>query len=52
MKYKLVIDLEINSVEDLKELRTIVEANNSNKPNFSKIARNLEIDRRTVKNII
>lgn len=49
MKYKLVTDIEINSVEDLKKLRTIVEANKLNKPNFSEIARNLGIDRRTVK---
>jgi transposase len=49
MKYKLVMDIEINSVEDLKKLRTIVEANNLDKPNFSEIARNLGIDRRTAK---
>ena len=49
MKYKLVTDIEINSVEDLKKLRTIVEANKLDKPNFSEIARNLGIDRRTAK---
>ena len=49
MKYKLVMDIEINSVEDLKKLRTIVEANNLDKLNYSEIARNLGIDRRTAK---
>ncbi|EOD01722.1 transposase [Caldisalinibacter kiritimatiensis] len=49
MKYKLVTDVEINSVEDLKKLRTIVEANNLDKLKFSEIARNLGIDRRTAK---
>lgn len=49
MKYKLVTDIEINSVEDLKKLKTILEANNLDKPNFSKIAKNLGIDRKTAK---
>ncbi len=41
MKYKLVTDIEINSVEDLKKLRMIVEANKLDKPNFSEIAKKI-----------
>ncbi|QGU00317.1 hypothetical protein SYNTR_1723 [Candidatus Syntrophocurvum alkaliphilum] len=49
MKIKLITDIDINSVKDLPKLKTLVEANNLDKPNFSEIARNLGVDRRTVK---
>ncbi|WP_051533792.1 IS21 family transposase [Desulfitibacter alkalitolerans] len=49
MKFNIVTDIEINSVKDLSKLRIFVEANNLDKPNFSEIARNLGVDRRTVK---
>lgn len=49
MKFNLITDTEINSVKDLSKLRTIVEVNNLDKPNFSEIGRKLGIDRRTAK---
>lgn len=49
MNFNLITNIEINSVKDLSKLRIIVEANNLDKPNFSEIARDLGIDRRTVK---
>ncbi|SHK46717.1 transposase [Paramaledivibacter caminithermalis] len=41
--------ININSLRDLTKLRTIVEVNDLDKPNFSQLARNLGVDRRTVK---
>lgn len=49
MKYNIITDIEINTVADLPKLKIIVEANNLEKPNFSELARNLGVDRRTVK---
>ncbi len=49
MKYNIITDVEIKSVEDLPKLKILVEANNLEKPNYSEIARNLGVDRRTVK---
>jgi len=49
MKFNLVTNIEINTVNDLSKLRVLVEANNLDKPNFSEIARKLGVDRRTVK---
>lgn len=51
LKYTIKIDtiLEIKNKEDLKKLKNIVEANKLEKPNFSKLSRELKIDRRTIK---
>jgi len=51
MKYIVKIDtvLEINTLKDLEKLRTLVEANGLDKPNYSKIGEDLGVDRRTVK---
>lgn len=49
MKYKLITDIEISKLEDLVKLKTVVEANHLEKPNFSEIGRELGVDRRTVK---
>lgn len=49
MTYKFITNIEINSVEDLIKLRTIVEANHLDKPNFSELGQKLGVDRRTVK---
>jgi len=42
-------EIEINSVKDLNKLKIIVEVNNLEKPNFSELARQLGVDRRTAK---
>src|SRR5690554_2950338 len=42
-------EIEINSVKDLNKLKIIVEVNNLDKPNFSELARQLGVDRRTAK---
>ena len=44
-------EIEIKSVNDLFKLKTLVEVNNLEKPNFSELSRQLGVDRRTVKNI-
>ena len=49
MKIKIETEIEITKLTDLSKLKNIVEANNLNKPNFSKIAREFDVDRRTVK---
>lgn len=49
MKYNIITNIEINSLADLPKLKLLVEANNLEKPNYSEIARNLGVDRRTVK---
>ena len=43
----IITNLEINSLEDLYKLKTLVE-NSSLNINKSQIARELEVDRRTV----
>ena len=51
MIYTININTEIilKSVEDLSKLKVLIEVNNLDKPNFSAIARELGVDRRTVK---
>lgn len=51
MIYTTTINTEIHleSVEDLSKLKVLIEVNNLEKPNFSAIARDLGIDRRTAK---
>ena len=51
MIYTANISTEIilNSVQDLHKLKILIEVNNLDKPNFSAIARELGVDRRTVK---
>ena len=52
MIYMININTEIflRSVKDLNKLKLLVEVNNLDRPNFSAIARELGVDRRTVKN--
>lgn len=42
-------EIEIKTVKDLNKLKTLVEVNNLEKPNFSEIGRELGVDRRTAK---
>lgn len=42
-------EIEIKSINDLFKLKTLVEVNNLEKPNFSELSRQLGVDRRTVK---
>ncbi len=42
-------EMEIKTVKDLNKLKTLVEVNNLEKPNFSEIGRELGVDRRTAK---
>ena len=42
-------EIEINTINDLPKLKILVEVNNLEKPNYSKLARELGVDRRTVK---
>ena len=51
MKYEININtkLEINNLKELSKLKKILEVNNLEKPNFSKLGRELGVDRRTVK---
>ena len=51
MIYTININTEIflRSVKDLNKLKLLVEVNNLDRPNFSAIARELGVDRRTVK---
>ena len=51
MKLNINTEIEIKSVNDLFKLKTLVEVNNLEKPNFSELSRQLGVDRRTVKNI-
>ena len=54
MIYTTNISTEIilESVQDLYKLKILIEVNNLDKPNFSAIARELGVDRRTVKSIM
>lgn len=54
MIYTININNEIilRSVEDLSKLKVLIEVNNFYKPNFSAIARGVEIYRRIVKMFI
>ena len=51
MIYATSINTEIilNTVKDLNKLKILIEVNNLDKPNFSALARELGVDRRTVK---
>ena len=51
MNFKLNVntEIELNTVNDLKNLRLVMEVNGLDKPNFSELARRLGVDRRTVK---
>jgi hypothetical protein len=41
-------EIFLRSVKDLNKLKLLVEVNNLDRPNFSAIARELGVDRRTV----
>lgn len=51
MNFKLNFntEIELNTINDLNNLRLVMEVNGLDKPNFSELARNLGVDRRTVK---
>ena len=51
MLYERAINtkIDIKTVKDLSKLKILIEVNNLDKPNFSAIARELGVDRRTVK---
>ena len=51
MLFKTTINTEINikAVNDLPKLKIMIEVNNLDRPNFSAMARQLGVDRRTVK---
>ena len=51
MLYEKAINtkIDIKTVKDLNKLKILIEVNNLDKPNFSAIARELGVDRRTVK---
>ena len=49
MQITINTEIKINEVEDLSKLKIIMEANDLDKPNFSKIAKEMGVDRRTVK---
>lgn len=42
-------NIEINNLNDLKKLKIVVEANGLNRPNYMELARQLGVDRRTIK---
>ena len=42
-------NIEINNLSDLKKLKIVVEANGLNRPNYMELARQLGVDRRTIK---
>lgn len=42
-------NIEINNLGDLKKLKIVVEANGLNRPNYMELARQLGVDRRTIK---
>ncbi|WP_315078127.1 hypothetical protein [uncultured Clostridium sp.] len=48
-KVNINTEIKLESVKDLNKLKVLVEVNNLDKPNFSELARQLGIDRRTVK---
>jgi transposase len=51
MIYQININTEIDikTVNDLEKLKLLVEVNHLDKPNFTQLGRDLEVDRRTVK---
>ena len=48
----IICTYKITTLNDLKNIKIYVEANNLEKPNFSALARQLKVDSRTIKNII
>lgn len=49
MIFNINTEINLNTVKDLNKLKILVEVNNLDKPNFSKLSRELGVDRRTVK---
>ncbi len=49
MNISIKKSVSINSLEELRNLKQILEVNQLDKPNYSKIAKELGVDRRTVK---
>ena len=49
---KIICTHEINNLEDLSKIKLYREVNQLEQPNFSELARQLNVDPRTVKNII
>ena len=48
-KINITTEIKIKTVKELHKLKVLVEANNLDKPNFSELARQFGIDRRTAK---
>ena len=48
-KINIMTEIKIKTVKELHKLKVLVEANNLDKPNFSELARQFGIDRRTAK---
>ena len=49
MKLNINTNVEITELSDLSKLRKVLEANGLEKPNYSKLSRELGVDRRTIK---
>ena len=49
MKLNINTSIEITELSDLSKLRKVLEANGLEKPNYSKLSRELGVDRRTIK---
>ena len=49
MKLNINTNVEITELSDLVKLRKVLEANGLEKPNYSKLSRELGVDRRTIK---
>ena len=49
MKLNINTSIEITELSDLSKLRKVLEANGLEKPNYSKLSRDLGVDRRTIK---
>lgn len=48
-KLNIMTEIKIKTVKELHKLKVLMEANNLDKPNFSELARQFGIDRRTAK---
>ena len=49
MKLNINTSIEITELSYLVKLRKVLEANGLEKPNYSKLSRDLGVDRRTIK---
>jgi len=49
VKININTNIEVKELSDLKKLKIVMEVNGLEKPNYSKLARELGVDRRTIK---